>query len=75
MIAEKTRELIKKWAENECKKDPALSLIDSLYRDLLTEGYNFESSEPVKTKKVMFSKDPNVVSSQQEEDDIAKGNF
>jgi signal transducing adaptor molecule len=42
-IAEKTRELIKKWTDNECKRDASLSLIESLYKDLLEDGYTFES--------------------------------
>ncbi|CAD5234584.1 unnamed protein product [Bursaphelenchus xylophilus] len=72
LIGEKTRGIIKKWIDNECKKDASLSLIESLYRDLREEGYSFEASEPAKKSKVMFSNDPNVVSTEQEEADIAK---
>ncbi|CAD5229132.1 unnamed protein product [Bursaphelenchus okinawaensis] len=72
LIGEKTRHMIKKWVENECKKDASLSLIESLYRDLRGEGYSFESSEPTKNTKIMYSNDPNVVSTEQEEADIAK---
>lgn len=72
-MGEKTRQLIKKWSENECKKDASLSLIESLYKDLRDEGYSFESSDQPAKQKVMFSKDPNVVHTEQEEADIAKG--
>uniref|UniRef100_A0A914CYP1 Signal transducing adapter molecule 1 n=1 Tax=Acrobeloides nanus TaxID=290746 RepID=A0A914CYP1_9BILA len=72
VIGEKTREIIKKWAENECKKDPSLSLVDSLYSDLLNSGYTFEDSSNTKKTVTTFSKDPNVVYSQEEEDAIAK---
>lgn len=63
---------LKKWAEGDFKSDPQLNLIPSLYQKLKSEGYDFnEGSQPQK-KPVELSKDPNVVSSQQEEDDIAK---
>lgn len=64
---------LKKWAENEFKSDSQLNLIPSLYQKLKTEGFEFTDvlSPPVKPQPVL-SKDPNVVSSQQEEDDIAK---
>lgn len=63
--------VLKRWAENEFKSDPQLNLIPSLYQKLKSEGHDF--SEPTKVvKKEKISKDPNVVSSQQEEDDIAK---
>ncbi|VDN07910.1 unnamed protein product [Thelazia callipaeda] len=42
-IAEKTRLMIKKWSENECKKDASLGLIESLYKSLVMEGYSFEA--------------------------------
>ena len=69
--------MIKKWSENECKKDASLSLVESLYKDLLDEGYSFESSEKPKSmaSKIVYSNDPNVVSTEEEEADIAKGNF
>ncbi|CAI4227389.1 unnamed protein product [Auanema sp. JU1783] len=69
-VAEKTRLMIKKWVEAECKSDASLSLVVSLYRNLADEGYSFEPQENV--KKVVVSNDPNVVHSQEEEDDIAK---
>ena len=50
------------------------SMIPSLYNSLLKDGVEFSSSEPPKAStSASTSKDPNVVSSQQEEDDIAKG--
>ncbi|XP_064652190.1 signal transducing adapter molecule 1-like isoform X2 [Lineus longissimus] len=62
-VADKLKELLKKWAENEFKSDPALSGIRTLFNEI-------DPSSP-KAAPVL-SKDPNVVSSQQEEDDIAK---
>lgn len=64
---------LKKWAESEFKSDPQLNLIPSLYHKLKEEGHDFtdSSTTPVKVP-VVISKDPNVVSSQQEQDDIAK---
>lgn len=72
-IAQKMRVSLKKWADNEFKSDPQLNLIPSLYQKLKSEGLDFSdtSSQPVKTPAPL-SKDPNVVSSQQEQDDIAK---
>ncbi|XP_063702330.1 signal transducing adapter molecule 1 [Culicoides brevitarsis] len=71
-ICQKLRLSLKKWAEGDFKSDPQLNLIPSLYMKLKSEGYDFsEGSQPQK-KTVELSKDPNVVSSQQEEDDIAK---
>lgn len=74
VVAERTRELIKSWANNECKKDSSLSLIESLYKDLLDAGHSFESSEKSagQKKKMAYSNDPNVVHTEQEEADIAK---
>uniref|UniRef100_A0A1B0D6L3 Uncharacterized protein n=1 Tax=Phlebotomus papatasi TaxID=29031 RepID=A0A1B0D6L3_PHLPP len=64
--------LLKRWSEEEFKSDPQLNLIPSFYQKLKSEG--LESSEPVVQPKAQatFSKDPNVVQSQQEADDIAK---
>ncbi|KAI1724113.1 VHS domain-containing protein [Ditylenchus destructor] len=74
VVAERTRELIKSWAENECRKDSSLSLVESLYKDLLDAGHSFESSEKSanQKKKITYSNDPNVVHTEQEEADIAK---
>lgn len=72
-IALKMRLSLKKWAENEFKNDSQLNLIPSLYQKLKADGLDFtdSSTQPPKTQAPL-SKDPNVVSSQQEEDDIAK---
>lgn len=63
---------MKKWAEGDFKKDPQLNLIPSLYNKLKQEGLDFSDTEVTIKREVPLSKDPNVVSSQQEEDDIAK---
>ena len=66
------KEYVKRWSEQEFKDNPQLSLIPALYARLKKEGVRFKTSEPVKRKVAEFSKDPNVVSSNQEEEDIAK---
>lgn len=72
-IAQKMRVSLKKWADNEFKKDSQLNLIPSLYEKLKADGFDFSDTSAPKPKSQMpLSKDPNVVSSQQEEDDIAK---
>lgn len=73
-VAEKLRQLLKKWAEGEFKSDPQLNLIPSLYAKLKQEGMDFTAtSEGGKPRQqAAASRDPNVVSSQEEEDDIAK---
>lgn len=43
-IAEKMKELLKKWAENDFKTDPQLNLIPSLYNKLKNEGHDFTST-------------------------------
>ena len=48
-------------------------MIPSLYNSLVKEGIDFTNQEPPKSNPAPVSKDPNVVSTQQEEDDIAKG--
>lgn len=63
---------MKKWAEGEFKTDPQLNLIPSLYKKLINEGLDFNESS-VGLPKPQVNNDPNIVSSQQEEDDIAKG--
>lgn len=64
---------LKKWAETEFKSDPQLNLIPTLYRKLREEGQHFDDTTSSQPKpQPVLSKDPNVVSSQQEEDDIAK---
>uniref|UniRef100_A0A1L8DLD0 Putative signal transducing adaptor protein stam/stam2 n=1 Tax=Nyssomyia neivai TaxID=330878 RepID=A0A1L8DLD0_9DIPT len=64
--------LLKRWTEGEFKSDPQLNLIPSFYHKLKSEG--LESIDPAEKPKTQqtFSKDPNVVQSQQEMDDIAK---
>uniref|UniRef100_A0A1Q3F9G8 Putative signal transducing adaptor protein stam/stam2 n=1 Tax=Culex tarsalis TaxID=7177 RepID=A0A1Q3F9G8_CULTA len=63
---------LKKWAESEFKIDPQLNLIPSLYQKLRSEGHDFSDPSVTPKREAPLSKDPNVVSSQQEEEDIAK---
>lgn len=64
---------LKKWAEGEFKSNPQLNLIPTLYSKLKSEGLDFtDNSNPTPKPAPVLSKDPNVVSSQQEQDDIAK---
>lgn len=73
-VAQKMRSSLKKWAENEFKVHPELNLIPSLYQKLKNDGLDFsESTADTTTSQNLIIKDPNVVSSQQEEDDTAKG--
>lgn len=68
-------QVLKSWAEGEFKSDPELNLIPSLYAKLRQENYDFTNfnEKPAKSAaKAVVSKDPNVVTSQQEEDDLAK---
>ncbi|XP_063234980.1 signal transducing adapter molecule 1 isoform X2 [Bacillus rossius redtenbacheri] len=71
-LSERLRQLLKKWAEGEFRSDPQLNLIPSLYNKLRQEGMDFSSLSEMPKQPPPLSKDPNVVSSQQEEDDIAK---
>lgn len=74
-VAQRMAGLIKKWAEGEFKSDAQLNLIPSLYAKLKLEGVEFAvdpKAEAAKTRKAEVSNNPNVVSSQQEMDDIAK---
>ncbi|XP_026481513.1 signal transducing adapter molecule 1-like [Ctenocephalides felis] len=71
-VALKLKQLLKKWSEGEFKSDPQLNLIPSLYNKLKSEGVDFSDVQSNTPKQHPVSKDPNVVSSQQEEDDIAK---
>ncbi|XP_070501716.1 signal transducing adapter molecule 1 [Chironomus tepperi] len=71
-VANKLKQCLKKWAEGDFKADPQLNLIPSLYSKMKSEGHDFvDHSTPAK-RELEKSSDPNVVSSQQEEDDIAK---
>nr|CDJ93575.1 SNF2-related and DNA RNA helicase and VHS and Ubiquitin interacting motif and Src homology-3 domain containing protein [Haemonchus contortus] len=65
LVAEKTRMMIQKWVENECKSDASLSLVATLYKNLVADGYSFTSSEP---KKSSLSRDIQA----EEEDALAK---
>lgn len=68
-------QVLKRWAEGEFKTDPELNLIPTLYAKLRQENYDFTNcnEKPAKSAaKAAASKDPNVVTSQQEEDDLAK---
>ncbi|KAH8374227.1 hypothetical protein KR200_004677 [Drosophila serrata] len=76
-VSLKMRQVLKNWVENDYKNDRELELIPALYTKLRMERYDFrnlgdESSKSVAEKAAALPKDPNVVSSQQEEDDIAK---
>ncbi|KHJ97211.1 SH3 domain protein [Oesophagostomum dentatum] len=41
--------MIQKWVENECKSDASLSLVVTLYKNLVADGHSFTSSEPKKS--------------------------
>ncbi|XP_072021868.1 signal transducing adapter molecule 1-like [Amphiura filiformis] len=71
-VSEKLRQLVKEWAEGDFKSDAVLSLLVQLYTSLKQEGYDFSSSSTPTPKPAPVSTNPDVVSSQQEEDDIAK---
>ncbi|XP_030383455.1 signal transducing adapter molecule 1 [Scaptodrosophila lebanonensis] len=76
-VSLKMRQVLKNWAENDFKNDPELNLIPTLYTKLRIDGYDFsnlndKSTKSAAAKAASLPKDPNVVSSQQEEDDIAK---
>lgn len=66
-VIERFKLMIKKWSENEFKSDPELNVIPAFYSQLLEEGYDF--TDP---SKPQLPKDPNVVISDQEEEDIIK---
>ena len=72
-VSEKLRQLLKEWVEGDFKTDAALNLIVQLYNSLRQEGYDFSAPSTDRPKAAPVSNNPNVVSSQQEEDDIAKG--
>nr|CRZ24298.1 BMA-STAM-1 [Brugia malayi] len=65
-ISEKTRSIIKKWSENECKQDASLGLIKTLYKNLLAEGYSFETD--TSSKSCSVNTDSNAVRSAEEEE-------
>lgn len=66
-VIERFKLTLKKWAENEFKTDPELTFIPVFYEQLKKEGYEF--TDPTKPQ---LPKDPNVVISDQEEEDIIK---
>lgn len=66
-VVERFKLMIKKWSENEFKSDPELNFIPTFYAQLKKEGYDF--TDPTKPQ---LPKDPNVVISDQEEEDIIK---
>lgn len=73
------RQILKSWAEKDFKQDPELNLIPSLFVKLQQEGYDFSNlnEKPSKSSSILAAetaaaKDPNVVSSQQEEDDLVR---
>ncbi|XP_011503382.1 PREDICTED: signal transducing adapter molecule 1 [Ceratosolen solmsi marchali] len=71
-IYEKLKALLKKWAEGDFKTDPQLNLIPSLYQKLKLEGHDFSAIIDMPRPNYVLSKDPNVVTSAQEEEEIAK---
>ncbi|XP_049277945.1 signal transducing adapter molecule 2 [Anopheles funestus] len=71
-VTTKLKLTLKRWAEEVFKSDPQLDLIPSLYKKLREEGHDFNDPSATPKRETTLSKDPNVVSSQQEEDDIAK---
>ncbi|XP_078584837.1 signal transducing adapter molecule 1-like isoform X1 [Branchiostoma floridae x Branchiostoma japonicum] len=72
-VCDKLKDLVQQWAA-DFADDPQLSLIPSLYSSLKSEGHSFPdpSGKSASTQPKTFSADPNVVQSQQEEDDILK---
>ncbi|KAF1769206.1 hypothetical protein GCK72_001020 [Caenorhabditis remanei] len=74
-VAEKMRLTLLKWVQTECKNEPSLSLIVSLYKNLEADGYSFVVDDPKAKTKVIHAKyanDPNYVGSAAEEEAIAK---
>jgi len=71
-VGEKLRAMLRRWSEGEFSKDAQYSLIPSLYSALRREGADFHSPEQGVRKAKELPSDPLVVSSQQEEDDLAK---
>lgn len=71
-VAKKLRESLKKWSENEFKSDPQLNLIPTLLSKLKTQGLDFSIADTPVKKPAPLSKDPNVVETQEEEEQILK---
>lgn len=53
-LAERTRALIKKWAKEECAQDASLSLIPALMKQLLADGYSFDTPPEKKVLECQF---------------------
>ncbi|KAH9391612.1 Signal transducing adapter molecule 2 [Tyrophagus putrescentiae] len=74
-VSERARLLVKKWAK-EFRHDPQLALMPALYERLKKEGVSFASSEPKRRAPGAIDpavlKNPDAVSSAQEEADILK---
>ena len=70
-MIEKLKDYIKRWSEQEFKDNPQLSLIPALYNRLKKEGVKFRTADTPK-REMKLPSDPNVVTSNQEEEDIAK---
>ncbi|XP_055945030.1 signal transducing adapter molecule 2-like isoform X1 [Argiope bruennichi] len=68
----KLKLLLQRWANEEFKDDPELGIIPSLYYKLKSEGVEFPSPEAEKKPAAPICTDPNVVTSQEEENDIIK---
>lgn len=68
-VVEKLKFVLRKWSENEFKSDPQLNYLLSFMDTLKSEGVEFPSLE---APKIQLPKDPNVVISDQEEEDIIK---
>lgn len=66
-VIERFKIVVKKWSENEFKSDPELNVIPAFVFQLREEGYDF--TDP---SKPQLPKDPNIVISDQEEEDIIK---
>ncbi|XP_045470600.1 signal transducing adapter molecule 1 [Harmonia axyridis] len=70
--AKKLRECLKRWSEAEFKNDSSLNLIPSLYAKLKREGMDFSIPTDTPKKSAPLSKDPNVVESNEEEEQIMR---
>ncbi|CAG0912369.1 unnamed protein product [Notodromas monacha] len=69
-IADKTKAMLKKWAEGEFKTDPTLNLIPALYNKLQHSGVDFPAIE--ETKSAKSTKTTGASVAQKEADDLAK---
>lgn len=77
-VAEKMRITVQKWVDTECKNEPSLSLVTSMHKNLIADGYSFTVDDPKSKTKIIdakYANDPNYilkVGSAQEEEAIAK---